>query len=106
MFPSKRKPMVGVRNGNNYFHISEWLPSYSFERNFKYDLISGITVGMMAIPQSISYATIAGLPAQYGLYSDLQVMYPIFGTSKYLVVSSSFLSPFISQPPPYLRLDL
>uniref|UniRef100_A0A7S3LTF4 SLC26A/SulP transporter domain-containing protein n=1 Tax=Aplanochytrium stocchinoi TaxID=215587 RepID=A0A7S3LTF4_9STRA len=67
-------------------HIREWLPNYSFEKDFAFDCISGVTVGMMAIPQSISYASIAGLPAQYGLYSDLQIMYPIFGTSKYLVV--------------------
>lgn len=33
------------------------------------DLIAGITVGIVLVPQSMSYATIATLPPQYGLYS-------------------------------------
>ena len=77
--------MFGLGPGR-YPPILEWLPHYKFEDNLMFDLIAGITVGVMAIPQSISYASIAGLPAQYGLYSDLQICYPIFGTSKYLVV--------------------
>lgn len=34
------------------------------------DLIAGITVGMVVVPQGMSYAQIATLPAQYGLYSS------------------------------------
>ncbi len=33
------------------------------------DLIAGITVGIVVVPQSMSYAQIATLPPQYGLYS-------------------------------------
>lgn len=33
------------------------------------DLIAGITVGIVLVPQSMSYATIATLAPQYGLYS-------------------------------------
>lgn len=50
------------------------------------DIVSGITVGVLAIPQSISYASIAGIPINYGLYSDLQFLYPVFGKSRYLIV--------------------
>ncbi len=72
-----------------YFHCPQfpilvWLPKYDVS-NLINDFISGITVGVIAIPQSMSYALIAGIPVQYGLYSDIQIMYPIFGTSKYLV---------------------
>jgi len=51
-----------------------------------FDVVAGVTIGVVAVPQSLSYAMLAGLPAVYGLYSDLQICYPIFGTSKYLVV--------------------
>ena len=38
-------------------------------KNFRADLIAGIIVAVVLIPQSIAYAQLAGLPAQYGLYS-------------------------------------
>jgi sodium-independent sulfate anion transporter 11 len=45
---------------------------------------SGITVGMVLVPQSLSYAKIALLPAQYGLYSSFigVLTYAFFATSK------------------------
>lgn len=72
--------------GRRYPPIREWLPQYKWSEDTPYDVAAGLTVGVMAIPQSLSYALIAGLPPAYGLYSDLQICYPIFGSSKYLVV--------------------
>ena len=46
--------------------ILEWLPNYKASF-FKGDLIAGITVGIILIPQGIAYAIIAGLPPIYGL---------------------------------------
>ena len=62
--------------------ILEWLPNYNSSR-FKGDLIAGVTVGIILIPQGIAYALIAGLPPIYGLYCALlpQIMYAIFGSS-------------------------
>lgn len=34
------------------------------------DLIAGITVGIVVVPQAMGYAKIAQLPPQYGLYSS------------------------------------
>jgi Sulfate permease family len=34
------------------------------------DLIAGLTVGLVLVPQSMSYAVVANLPPQYGLYSS------------------------------------
>ena len=62
------------------------LRNYDFKKQLLPDVIAGLTVGSLAIPQSMSYAMIAGLPIQNGLYSDLQVAYPILGTSRHLVV--------------------
>ncbi|KAF8841350.1 sulfate permease [Paxillus ammoniavirescens] len=48
------------------------------------DLIAGLTVGMVVVPQSMSYAQIATLPPQYGLYSSFVgvLIYCFFATSK------------------------
>lgn len=41
--------------------ILKWLPQYNPKSDFFPDLISGVTVGLTAIPQSIAYAGVAGL---------------------------------------------
>lgn len=46
--------------------ILEWAPRYSFSF-FKSDVIAGITIASLAIPQGISYAKLANLPAILGL---------------------------------------
>ncbi|PVZ97022.1 hypothetical protein BB558_007037 [Smittium angustum] len=63
--------------------VLEWLPKYN-TKWFIGDLIAGITVGIMVIPQSLSYALLAGLPPQYGLYTAMvgPVLYFLLGTSK------------------------
>jgi SulP family sulfate permease len=67
--------------------ILDWLPNYNTSL-FKGDLIAGITVGIILIPQGIAYALIAGLPPIYGLYCALvpQVMYAIFGSSRQVAI--------------------
>ncbi|XP_065321453.1 sodium-independent sulfate anion transporter-like isoform X2 [Gordionus sp. m RMFG-2023] len=66
-----------------FFPFVRWAKKYS-KLDLVYDVIAGLTVGMTVIPQSLAYATIAGLPIQYGLYSSFMglFMYSIFGTSK------------------------
>jgi SulP family sulfate permease len=67
--------------------ILEWLPNYN-KSLFKGDLVAGITVGIILIPQGIAYALIAGLPPIYGLYCALvpQIMYAIFGSSRQVAI--------------------
>jgi SulP family sulfate permease len=67
--------------------ILSWLPDYN-RRNFAKDIPSGITVGIMLVPQGMAYALIAGLPMVYGLYASLvpQIIYGITGTSRQLSV--------------------
>lgn len=65
----------------------DWLSSYN-QTLFKSDLVAGITVGIMLIPQGMAYAMIAGLAPIYGLYASIVplILYAIFGTSRQLAV--------------------
>ncbi len=71
----------------NYIPILDWLPNYK-KSWFKGDLGAGLTVGVMLIPQGMAYASIAGLPAVYGLYASIIpiIIYAVFGTSRQLAV--------------------
>lgn len=65
------------------FPIAQWILHYN-GRWLYGDLIAGITVGVVLVPQSMSYATLAGLSAEYGLYSSFVgvFIYSFFATSK------------------------
>ncbi|KAK0575395.1 hypothetical protein LWI29_038388 [Acer saccharum] len=61
--PVKKKLILGAQY---IFPILEWGPNYSLKL-FKSDIISGLTIASLAIPQGISYAKLANLPAIVGL---------------------------------------
>ncbi|KAL3721025.1 hypothetical protein ACJRO7_005788 [Eucalyptus globulus] len=69
------------------FPIFQWAPEYDL-RLFKSDVISGVTIASLAIPQGISYAKLANLPPIVGLYSSFvpPLIYSILGSSKHLAV--------------------
>jgi len=54
--------------------------------SLKQDLVAGITVSLVAIPQSLAYAQLAGVPAYYGLYAALipSIIGALFGSSRQL----------------------
>jgi len=62
-----------------------WLP-YVNRRTLRADALAGITVALVAIPQSLAYAQLAGLPPHYGLYAALlpTVVGALFGSSAQL----------------------
>ncbi|WP_298501849.1 sulfate permease [uncultured Maribacter sp.] len=70
-----------------FFPILEWLGNYK-KGYFFSDLIAGLTVGIILIPQGMAYAMIAGLPPVYGLYASLLpvLMYVFLGTSRQVAV--------------------
>jgi SulP family sulfate permease len=71
----KRLPILG------------WLPAYK-RAYLPADLIAGLTLGVIAIPQSMAYALLANLPPQTGLYAAMvtPIAYAVFGTSRALSV--------------------
>lgn len=76
-----------LENIKNLFPILKWRKTYNKEF-LRLDVIAGITVGAIAIPESIAYASLAGLPPQAGLYAAFiaLLVYFIFGTSNQLSV--------------------
>jgi sulfate permease, SulP family len=58
---------------------------------FRFDGVAGLTTAAVVIPKSMAYASIAGLPAQAGLYVALvpMVVYALLGSSKLLSVSTT-----------------
>ncbi|SPF47467.1 putative sulfate:proton symporter (anion:anion symporter or antiporter of the sulfate permease SulP family) [Syntrophobacter sp. SbD1] len=77
---------------------SIFAPLWIDTSTFKSDLMAGITVSLVAIPQSLAYARLAGVPAYYGLYAALipTIIGAMFGSSRQLstgpVAMTSLLS--------------
>ena len=68
--------------------MTRWLSTYKWKENLITDVVAGITVSVMLVPQSMSYAKLAGLPVQYGLYSGFTPIfaYAVFGSSRQLAI--------------------
>ncbi|GAA5959499.1 hypothetical protein JCM21900_004521 [Sporobolomyces salmonicolor] len=68
---------------SSLFPFTKWILNYNLTW-LTGDLIAGITVGLVVVPQSLSYAKIATLSSEYGLYSSFVgvMIYAIFATSK------------------------
>jgi MFS superfamily sulfate permease-like transporter len=70
---------------NRIFPFVSWFRGYGWSA-FKIDLMSGLTVALVLIPQSMAYAQLAGLPAHYGLYASFlpPMIAALFGSSRQL----------------------
>jgi sulfate permease, SulP family len=70
--------------------VASWLRSYRMSW-FRWDVTAGLTTAAVVIPQAMAYATIAGLPVQYGLYTALipMVVYSLLGSARCLSVSTT-----------------
>ena len=80
-----------------YLPITQWLPDYSLGK-LQSDVVAGLTVGLMIIPQALAYADIADLPVEYGLYSSFMgcFVYCFLGTSKDIAIGpTAIMSLFV-----------
>ena len=71
-----------------YIPVFGWLPKYEFHQ-LQYDVIAGVTVAFLIIPQSLSYAqALVNVPPVLGLYSAFitQFVYSCLGTSRYILL--------------------
>ncbi|XP_054803068.1 probable sulfate transporter 3.5 [Prosopis cineraria] len=80
----RRRALKGLQY---FIPIFEWLPKYSFRLLFS-DLLAGLTITSLAIPQGISYAKLASIPPIVGLYSAFvpPIVYAVFGSSRHVAV--------------------
>ena len=71
----------------SFFPISNWLPNY--QKSFiRWDLIAGITLASFVLPESMAYATLAGVPTYFGIYCCLAggLFFAFFTTSRQVAV--------------------
>jgi SulP family sulfate permease len=63
-----------------------WMRSYR-RRHLRGDVVAGLTVAVVAVPQSMAYALIAGVPVQYGLYASIvpTIAACLWGSSAHLI---------------------
>jgi sulfate permease, SulP family len=73
---------------SRFLPISGWL-SDSTPKTIRADVIAGIAVAGLLVPEGMAYAGIAGVPPQMGLYAAMAGMfvYALFGTSRQLAVT-------------------
>lgn len=99
-----------------YIPFFNWISSYNKDMLIG-DIVAGLTVGIMLIPQGMAYALLAGLPPVYGLYAALvpQVVYAFLGTSRQLAVGpvamdsllvATIVSALAVNPDNYIELAL
>jgi SulP family sulfate permease len=99
-----------------YIPFFNWISTYN-KAMLTGDIVAGLTVGIMLIPQGMAYALLAGLPPVYGLYAALvpQVVYAFLGTSRQLAVGpvamdsllvATIVSALAVNPDNYIELAL
>ena len=69
----------------------KWIFEYDLKTNLIKDIIAGLTIGIVHIPQGMAYSLMAGLDPVYGLYVSFWpvLIYAFLGTSRHLSIGMS-----------------
>ncbi|XP_078301920.1 sulfate transporter isoform X2 [Panthera onca] len=81
--PTKAKNVIF-----GFLPVLRWLPKYDLKKNILGDVMSGLIVGILLVPQSIAYSLLAGQEPIYGLYTSFfaSIIYFLLGTSRHISV--------------------
>ncbi|KAM3599523.1 uncharacterized protein V6R79_007326 [Siganus canaliculatus] len=73
---------------SGFFPVVRWLPKYKLKDYIWGDVMSGMIVGIILIPQAIAYCLLAGVDPIYGLYTSFyaNIIYFLMGTSRHVSV--------------------
>jgi sodium-independent sulfate anion transporter 11 len=79
-----------ITYGRNLFPFTRWIGRYNLQWLYG-DLVAGITIGAVVVPQGMAYAKLAALAPEYGLYSSFMgvLIYWFFATSKDITIGVS-----------------
>ena len=71
-----------------FFPVVRWLPKYKLREYVWGDVMSGLIVGIILVPQAIAYCLLAGVEPIYGLYTSFyaNIIYFLMGTSRHVSV--------------------
>jgi SulP family sulfate permease len=82
-----------TKHRHQKFQLEQYIPILNWGRHYKRadltgDLLAGIIVAVMLVPQGMAYAMLAGLPPEVGLYASIVplIIYGVLGTSRALAV--------------------
>ena len=83
---------------HSLFPFLRWLPELRQAGILRADLVAGITVAMILVPQAMAYAELAGLPPVYGLYAAFlpPAIAALFGSSRHLATGPVAMASLIS----------
>ncbi len=94
---------MSVHSGSRSGQIGRLVPGFAVLRGYKrewfrHDLVAGLVLTTLLVPQGMAYAGLAGLPPEVGLYTTAAALlaYALFGPSRILVVGpDSTLAPIV-----------
>ncbi|MGH6611396.1 MAG: SulP family inorganic anion transporter, partial [Burkholderiaceae bacterium] len=71
----------------NRLPLSRWLPELRERGALRADAFAGLTGAIVVLPQGVAFATLAGMPPEYGLYGAMVpcVIAALFGSSRLMV---------------------
>ncbi|OAY46018.1 sulfate transporter 4.1, chloroplastic isoform X1 [Manihot esculenta] len=83
---AKMKRMSVAQWIETFLPCCRWIRTYKWREYLQIDLMAGVTIGVMLVPQAMSYAKLAGLHPIYGLYCGFVpvFVYALFGSSRQL----------------------
>jgi SulP family sulfate permease len=93
-----------------FFPFKDWISDLKNPKILQADIIAGLTVALVLVPQSMAYAQLAGLPPYYGLYASFLpvAIASVFGSSRQLatgpvavvsLLTAAALEPIASNDP-------